>query len=234
MNVNIPIIPTSTINSLRNVANHMVNNVGKANSYMPKSVLPLMSYKTFVWDNNPSSCTYTCEKTVAKHKYIESDVSDVEDMGVDTAVITGEGEFFGGNAYNQWMALVAVYKDHGPGAFSHPVFKDVQFAIMKKLEAKLEPRQNYVSYSFEFWQHSEPKEILVRLDTPATPTVASSIPATVATPVAKTYKVVSGDTLWKIAKSYCGDGNRYTEIASANNIKNPNIISVGQVLTIPF
>ena len=45
--------------------------------------------------------------------------------------------------------------------------------------------------------------------------------------------VVRGDTLWGIAKRYYGDGNRYPEIARANNIPNPDIIYVGQKLLIP-
>lgn len=45
--------------------------------------------------------------------------------------------------------------------------------------------------------------------------------------------MVKGDTLWAIAKKYYGDGNRYSEIAKANNIANANIISIGQKLLIP-
>ena len=52
-------------------------------------------------------------------------------------------------------------------------------------------------------------------------------------PSAKYHTVVKGDTLWAIAKKYYGNGNRYPEIARANNIVNPNIISVGQKLLIP-
>ena len=47
------------------------------------------------------------------------------------------------------------------------------------------------------------------------------------------HTVVSGDTLWGIAKKYYGNGNRYPEIAKANNISNPNLIHVGQKLLIP-
>lgn len=54
-----------------------------------------------------------------------------------------------------------------------------------------------------------------------------------AKPSVKYHTVVKGDTLWAIAKKYYGDGNRYPEIARANNIANPNIISVGQKLLIP-
>lgn len=46
---------------------------------------------------------------------------------------------------------------------------------------------------------------------------------------AKTYKVKSGDTIGKIAKKY---GVTINQIASWNNIKNVNIISVGQVLKV--
>lgn len=51
----------------------------------------------------------------------------------------------------------------------------------------------------------------------------------------QTYKVVSGDSLWAIAKKYYGNGSKYTVIANANSdkISNPNLIYPGQVLTIP-
>ena len=49
----------------------------------------------------------------------------------------------------------------------------------------------------------------------------------------KTYTVVSGDTLFNIAKQFLGDGNRYPELAQFNNIPNPDHIEVGQVINIP-
>lgn len=74
-------------------------------------------------------------------------------------------------------------------------------------------------------------------DTPAqkkTATVHTTRPATTA-PQAKTYTVKKGDTLWGIAKKYYGNGAKYTQIYNANKgkIKNPNLIYVGQVFTIP-
>ena len=47
------------------------------------------------------------------------------------------------------------------------------------------------------------------------------------------HTVVKGDTLWAIAQKYYGNGSRYPEIAKANNISNPDVISVGQKLLIP-
>jgi nucleoid-associated protein YgaU len=43
------------------------------------------------------------------------------------------------------------------------------------------------------------------------------------------YVVKKGDTLWAIAKKYLGSGTKYPQIASENNIKNPNLIYPGQV-----
>jgi nucleoid-associated protein YgaU len=44
------------------------------------------------------------------------------------------------------------------------------------------------------------------------------------------YTVKRGDTLYSIAKTQYGDGSKYTLIAQNNNILNPNLIQVGQVL----
>ena len=40
--------------------------------------------------------------------------------------------------------------------------------------------------------------------------------------------VQKGDTLWGIAKTHLGDGNKYKQLATINNISNPNLIYVGQ------
>lgn len=55
-------------------------------------------------------------------------------------------------------------------------------------------------------------------------------------PAAKTYTVVKGDCLWKIAQKFYGSGAQYTKIYEANKGvigSNPNLIYAGQVFTIP-
>lgn len=49
------------------------------------------------------------------------------------------------------------------------------------------------------------------------------------------HTVVSGDTLWKISKTYYGKGSRYPEVFEANRpmLAHPDKIYVGQVLRIP-
>jgi LysM repeat protein len=75
-------------------------------------------------------------------------------------------------------------------------------------------------------------------EAPAAPTAAPAAPteapaAPTAAPAQWIYTVVSGDTLWAIAARFYGDGSKYPKIASANGIANPDLIMVGQKLTIP-
>jgi len=53
--------------------------------------------------------------------------------------------------------------------------------------------------------------------------------------VTEFYTVKSGDSLWKIAQQFYGDGNKYNDIFAANKevIKNPDLIYPGQTLRIP-
>ncbi len=56
------------------------------------------------------------------------------------------------------------------------------------------------------------------------------------TVVPQTYTVVSGDSLYNIAKRFYGDGSLYTKIYETNMTQigsNPNAISAGMVLSIP-
>lgn len=49
------------------------------------------------------------------------------------------------------------------------------------------------------------------------------------------YEVKKGDTLWKIAENFYGDGKLYKKIFEANTdiLKDPNKIQIGQKLRIP-
>lgn len=60
--------------------------------------------------------------------------------------------------------------------------------------------------------------------------ITSDVNSRLLTPDYITYTVVKGDTLWSIAKRY---GTTYKKIADYNNIKNPNLIYIGQLLKIP-
>lgn len=50
---------------------------------------------------------------------------------------------------------------------------------------------------------------------------------------ADSYTVQSGDSLWSICRKFYGDGSLAYKLATANDIKNPNLIYPGQVLSLP-
>jgi len=68
---------------------------------------------------------------------------------------------------------------------------------------------------------------------PAAP--AAAAPASAATARMRHYTVRQGNSLWVIARQAYGEGTQYTVIFSANrgNIRDPNLIYPGQVITLP-
>jgi hypothetical protein len=52
--------------------------------------------------------------------------------------------------------------------------------------------------------------------------------------VDRTYRVNKGDSLWIIAKRIYGEGSAWTLLAKLNNLENPNVLRIGQELSIPL
>ena len=64
---------------------------------------------------------------------------------------------------------------------------------------------------------------------------ALTLPAEAAVEEVEYYEIQKGDTLWKVASQFYGDGNKYTAIFEANRevIKDPDLIYPGQKIRIP-
>src|SRR5258708_8263289 len=69
--------------------------------------------------------------------------------------------------------------------------------------------------------------------TPAPAAEPAAAPPPPPPPAARTYTVVSGDTLWAISERFYGDGSKYQLIADASGVSNPDLIYPAQVLPIP-
>jgi nucleoid-associated protein YgaU len=65
--------------------------------------------------------------------------------------------------------------------------------------------------------------------------VKEEAPTPPAEPVEQTHTVVSGDNLSVISRKYYGTADHWRKIYEANKaiIKDPNVVRIGQVLTIP-
>jgi LysM repeat protein len=187
-------------------------------------ILSPMRFKNFVWPHNPRTYTITYERNIAVHK-IPFGRHYLQSLGQTRRVLKGEGEFVGDEAYNTFKALANVFYEETPGVLVHPVWMTttVWFA---GLELRQEPRRDYAAYSFEFW------EVMSDGNTTELTTVTAGSGGTsgAAAQQGEWYTVVRGDTLWGLSRR-CGVP--LSQIIALNpNIRNPNLIFVGQKVRI--
>ena len=100
--------------------------------------------------------------------------------------------------------------DEYPYTLSLREFKDLEIQEIKTIEVLL----------------NEPEEVVAETAN----IITTDRPNEKAVPIEVT--VISGDSLWKIAKRELGDGSRYTEIAAKNDIQVPYLIFPGEKVLI--
>ena len=178
-----------------------------------------MRYKDYVWPHNPRVYEITFDRSFAVNK-IPFGRYIMTNLGRTFRILRGEGEFAGEGAYDEFKKLATVYCDDSPGILVHPVWMSTS-VYFSSLVLRQELREDYVSYTFEFWEKSEEYTEEPSLIKPA----AQEKPEAGGGGQRKEYTVVSGDTLWAVAKR---NGIGLTELISLNpQIKNPNRIYPG-------
>ena len=164
-----------------------------------------MRYKSFIWPNNPKTYSLTCERMTAVQKVPFGDYS-VQDLGRSRTVLRGEGEFFGEGAYENFRRLVDVFSKDGAGVLVHPVWQS-HSVYFTKLELTQEPREDYVSYRFEFCDAGTREREVKSADT-------------------RVHTVCQGDTLWSICSQYGLSAREF--LARNPNIRDANGLRVGE------
>ena len=201
-------------------------------------ILSPMRFKNFVWPHNPRVYSITYERKIAVHK-IPFGRHYLQSLGQTRRVLKGEGEFVGEGAYDTFKALASVFYEETPGVLVHPVWTTIT-AWFAGLELRQEPRRDYVAYSFEFWEvvsDSTAELTAVTANSGAASANGGSASGSgaasgaVSTAVQEEwYTVVKGDTLWGLSRRY---GVALSTIIALNpQIKNPNLIYVGQKVRI--
>jgi len=181
-----------------------------------------MRFKDYIWPHNPRVYTIDYEREMAQNK-VPYGLYHLQDLGRRCRVMRGEGEFVGPDAYAQFGKLATVFYSSGSGPLIHPLWQAAK-AYFVELSLKQEPRPDYVSYSFVFWEDLEyysdtvDKQIITQQE--MQPGSSGQL----------VYSVVKGDTLWGIAKRH---GVTMEQLLQLNpQIKNPNLIRVGQEVRI--
>lgn len=130
-----------------------------------------IKYKDYTFPNNPETTGFKCDRSYIKHKYPDLIGNELEDFGPNAIVITGEGYFFGENAYDHFHNLYNEYQKNGVGDFSHPIYTEVTRGLMVNLESTVNAEANAIKYSFEIVADTAPnvKESLEVYDTPVDP-----------------------------------------------------------------
>ena len=182
-------------------------------------ILAPMRYKGYTWPHNPKVYAIDYERKMAVHK-TPFGLFHLQDLGRTNRIMEGEGEFVGEDAYDQFGRLANVFYETGAGLLVHPLWQ-VSNAYFVSLRLEQEPRQDYVRYSFSFWEDDSWYTGLVTSQTSQS-AGSGTAPSDAG---ARTHRVVQGDTLWAVANTY---GLSLTALVALNpQIKNPNLIRVG-------
>ncbi|CAK7080670.1 LysM peptidoglycan-binding domain-containing protein [Tissierella sp.] len=184
-----------------------------------------LKYKNYTWPVNPRTYSLRFEKNTAVHHYPYTNINEVDDTGMRPREVSGEGEFIGEGAYEEFKKLASIFYNNGPGPLIHPIWQ-IQQAIFNRLEVAQEPTPDYVKYSFSFIEHFPEVKVQEKKQ------VASSntAPKTQQKTTTKTHTVKKGDTMWAIAKR--NKMNLKDLIAKNPQIKNPNLIYPGQKINL--
>ena len=114
-------------------------------------MLGAMQYRDFVWPNNPSRFEVEYRRTLHSYKLPFSGYV-VQNLGLQNKIIRGSGEFVGPEAYENFRRLAALFEENKGGKLIHPVWPTM-LAYFAKLNLLQEPKEDHISYSFEFWDY---------------------------------------------------------------------------------
>ena len=179
-----------------------------------------MRYKSYAWEFNPKVYEVTYKRHMVSLK-LPGGGCVMQDMGKSFKVFSGEGEFTGEGAYDKFRELAKVFEEGGAGTLSHPVWQLTK-AYFVSLTLRQEPKENYVAYSFEFWEDFSENSAFEKVGT------ADFEEGREEADTSGTHTAQKGETLWSIANKY---GTLVAELAAKNpNIKNPNNIHPGDLI----
>ena len=176
---------------------------------------------------------------VPSHMELKQYAFEVELPHEQLHYVETSGDFKGAdyflNLFEKWRSELKPIRFIASNGIGDDINKLVLIEELTVTEKAGEEGDKYVSFSLleykEFGKH--PPEVVKAMSNKSSLKMLTNEKTNPKS--TGSYVVKSGDTLWKIAKKYYGDGTKYTKIYNANKgkIKNPSLIYPGQKLTIP-
>lgn len=112
--------------------------------------LGAMQFKHYTWPHNPRIYIIEFQRKMVAHK-VPFGRYCLQNLGMAQRVMKGEGEFAGEGAYEEFKKLASVFYEETAGILLHPLWQSAK-AYFAELSLKQEPRENYVYYTFVFWE----------------------------------------------------------------------------------
>ena len=109
-----------------------------------------MSFRDYVWSTNPSSITISDSRLMKSVTIPYKGVGNA-DLGLSPRIISGKGEFIGGDAYIQYENLRKLFVNGEKGLLVIPTFS-VYYVAPYKLEIKGTSEEKVISYTFSFYE----------------------------------------------------------------------------------
>ncbi|MEG1073094.1 MAG: LysM peptidoglycan-binding domain-containing protein [Oscillospiraceae bacterium] len=181
-----------------------------------------MRFRDFIWPNNPRTYSIEFQREIVPRKLAQGTYY-LQNMGLRNRIMQGEGEFFGPRAYSDFKRLSCLFYEDKPGVLVHPEWMatNVYFVRLSLLQ---EPREDYVRYSFTFWENLSSGTAKLQGTGALAPDGGAG-----AKPVrtgAVYHRVKKGESLWGIAGRYQTTVSAILKLNSG--IKNQNLIYPGQ------
>lgn len=115
-----------------------------------------MRYAGFTWHHNPKSLELSSEKRVLSVE-IPYCTDVVKNFGEKELVISGVGELYGEDCFEQYNRLKKLYEESDASVLCLPNIP-AMYAYFKKLKIEAYDKENVLTYSFTFVRENKKSE----------------------------------------------------------------------------
>ena len=112
-----------------------------------------MSFKKFVFPVNPAVIRIAYKRSIARQPIPYAN-SVTQDMGRDSRIVTGEGEFYGTDCQQQFESLKRIFDEGGGGMLYIPSQKPI-YALFGDLQMIGSYIEGVIGYRFTFTESFE-------------------------------------------------------------------------------